>query len=91
MRTQTTRTIAGVVNGDGTIKTGVGFTSRRTAVGVYIVAFPGQRLIGAAASSGAAALISPPSMTADTMQVSLSSFAGTQLDTSFTFTAAVTT
>lgn len=90
MRTQTTRVIAGVVNADGTIKTGIGFTSRKTATGTYTVAFPGQRLIAASASSGVVAFIAPISMTGDAMQLGITTSAGALVDNAFTFTATVT-
>lgn len=51
MRSQTTRTIAGRVNANGTVASGADFTVRPAGTGVYVITFPrGFRLMGATAS-----------------------------------------
>jgi hypothetical protein len=94
MRTVTTRTIAGRVNGDGSIaQTAGGFTVQKTGSGTYVIKFPGSRLIGASASA----------MQPQDLLTALSAFTGDSFnvttfnatnaaagDVAFVFTATVT-
>lgn len=92
MRTQTTRTIAGRVNTDGSIASGSGFTSQRTATGAYTIRLPGSRLIGASAScaQGQSIVAATSAMVAESFNVVMFiGVTGAQADSAFGFTATV--
>ena len=91
MRTQTTRTIVGRVNADGTPASGGPFTSRKTGTGVYGIAFPGARLVGlTCASAQIWGFLVADTFTTDGCRVQTSNPSQVPTDTPWGFTAAVT-
>lgn len=92
MRSQTTRTIAGRVNADGTAATGAGFTSRKTGTGAYTVTLTGDvRLIAATSSSYAAGVTLAATLNAADRSFGVTAVvSGALADAPFTFAAEVT-
>lgn len=90
MRSQTTRTIAGHVNADGSIATGSDFTCQRISAGNYMLTFPVAFRLRALAATAAgvsatASLVSTAG--ASPYQVRTTSPPGTQADLPFDFVA----
>ena len=94
MRTATTRTISGRVNSDGSIAGGSEFVVQKTALGQYVLTFPGQRLRGLTAN-GANPAATPLFVMVDTFTTSSCRAVATnaastaQVDANFNFTATV--
>lgn len=94
MRTQTTRTVAGRVNADGTPATGSGYTSRKTGTGAYTVTITDGRIltavVGTAQVGGGAGGISSSSYIDRTFNVAtFSTNTLAAVDSAFAFTAVV--
>jgi hypothetical protein len=95
MRTQTTRTIAGRVNADGSIANGSGFTVQRTAAGTYTITLTTGTLSAASASAASLAggvfIASTQNHTGRSFGVVMASMATVATDAAFGFTATVAT
>lgn len=97
MRTQTTRTVSGRVYSDGSPASGGEFTSRRTALGQYMITVtPGLRLVAASASALGFAVCQvgavAPSIAGQSFSVTTGvPNTGTGIDTGFHFVATVAT
>lgn len=94
--TDETRTVYGTVNSGGTIASGVGFTSSRTGVGTYVVAFtPAFRstavpTVVPAAGATAGAITAKVSVTPNAAGFTVSTFTtttGANIDSVFGFVA----